>query len=141
MSTYVLSCFSHVWLFATPWTVAISLHYPWDSPGRNTGVDIHFLLQGIFLTQGLNPCLLTSSVLALGSLPLAPPGKPKMNYTREGFQFMTVNNHSSNKTLLKENSKTALQTLHISKSKHEDKNLTTEHVKLIWISKHRKRIK
>ena len=31
---------------------------PWDSPGKNTGVGCHFLLQGIFLTQGLNPCLL-----------------------------------------------------------------------------------
>ena len=30
----------------------------WDSRGKNTGVGCHFLLQGIFLTQGLNPCLL-----------------------------------------------------------------------------------
>ena len=27
---------------------------PWDSPGKNTGVGSHFLLQGIFPTQGLN---------------------------------------------------------------------------------------
>ena len=26
-----------------------------DSPGKNTGVGCHFLLQGIFLIQGLNP--------------------------------------------------------------------------------------
>ena len=31
---------------------------PWDSPGKNTGMSCHFLLQGIFLTQGLNPHLL-----------------------------------------------------------------------------------
>ena len=31
---------------------------PWDSPGKNTGVACHFLLQEIFLTQGLNLCLL-----------------------------------------------------------------------------------
>ena len=31
---------------------------PWDSPGKNTGVGCHFLLQRIFLTQGLNPGLL-----------------------------------------------------------------------------------
>ena len=34
---------------------------PWDSLGKNTGVSCHFLLQGIVLTQGLNPhflCLL-----------------------------------------------------------------------------------
>ena len=30
---------------------------PWDSPGKNTGVDCHALLQGIFPTQGLNPGL------------------------------------------------------------------------------------
>ena len=30
---------------------------PWDSPGKNTGVGCHFLLQGIFPTQGLNPGL------------------------------------------------------------------------------------
>ena len=27
---------------------------PWNSQGKNTGVDCHFLLQGIFPTQGLN---------------------------------------------------------------------------------------
>ena len=31
-------------------------------PGKNTGVDCHFLLQGIFLTQGSNPCLMSSSL-------------------------------------------------------------------------------
>ena len=27
---------------------------PWDFPGKNTGASCHFLLQGIFPTQGLN---------------------------------------------------------------------------------------
>ena len=31
---------------------------PWDSPGKNTGVGCHALLQGIFLTQELNLGLL-----------------------------------------------------------------------------------
>ena len=31
---------------------------PWDFPGKNTGVGCHFLLQGIFPTQGSNPGLL-----------------------------------------------------------------------------------
>ena len=31
---------------------------PWGSSGKNTGVGCHAPLQGIFLTQGLNPCLL-----------------------------------------------------------------------------------
>ena len=29
---------------------------PWDSPSKDTGVGCHALLQGIFLTQGSNPC-------------------------------------------------------------------------------------
>ena len=35
-----------------------SLPCPRDFPGKNTGVGYRFLLQGIFPTQGLNPCLL-----------------------------------------------------------------------------------
>ena len=31
---------------------------PWDFAGKSTGVYCHFLLQRIFLTQGLNPGLL-----------------------------------------------------------------------------------
>ena len=31
---------------------------PWDSPGKNTGEGCHFLLQGIFLAQDSNSCLL-----------------------------------------------------------------------------------
>ena len=31
---------------------------PWDFPGKNTGVGCHFLLQGIFQTQGWNSGLL-----------------------------------------------------------------------------------
>ena len=33
-----------------------SIH-PWDFPGKSTGVGCHFLLQGIFPTQGSNPVL------------------------------------------------------------------------------------
>ena len=36
---------------------------PWDSPGNNnTGAGCHFLLRGIFLTQGSNLCLLHQQV-------------------------------------------------------------------------------
>ena len=34
------------------------LYSPWNSPGQNTAVSSHSLLQGIFPTQGLNPSLL-----------------------------------------------------------------------------------
>ena len=40
---------------------------PWDSPGKNTGVGCHALLQGAFQIQGLNPCILTTPTLAGGS--------------------------------------------------------------------------
>ena len=53
---------------------------PWDFPGKSTGVGCHFLLQGIFPPQGLNPalqlkenslvtgrCLVTKSCLTLAS--------------------------------------------------------------------------
>ena len=53
----LLSHFSHVQLCATQGTVA-RLLCPWDSPGKNTGVGCHALLQGIFPTQGLNQHLL-----------------------------------------------------------------------------------
>ena len=40
-----------------------SLLCPWDFPGKNTEVGCYFLLQGVFLTQGLNPRLLLASHL------------------------------------------------------------------------------
>ena len=43
---------------------------PWDFPGKNTGVACHFPLQGIFPTQGLNPCLLCLLYWQVDSLPL-----------------------------------------------------------------------
>ena len=36
----------------------LTLLCPWDFPGKNSGVGCHFLLQGIFLTQGPNLRLL-----------------------------------------------------------------------------------
>ena len=60
----------------TPWTRAHQALCLWDSPGKNTGVSCHALLQGIFLTQGLNLHLLHLLHLQAGSLPLASCGKP-----------------------------------------------------------------
>ena len=42
----------------TAWTVATRLRCPWKSPGKNTGVGHHALLQGICPTQRSNPGLL-----------------------------------------------------------------------------------
>ena len=49
---------SRVRLFETPWTVQPTrLLCPQDFPSNSTGMDCHFLLQGIFPTQGLNLAL------------------------------------------------------------------------------------
>ena len=61
---------SRVRLFVTPW-----LLWPWHSPGKNTGVGCHFLLRGIFLTQGS----LASLALVGGFFTAEPPGKPCMS--------------------------------------------------------------
>ena len=53
------SCFSHVWLFCDLVDCSLpgsSVHEIFS--GKNTGRGCHFLLQGIFLIQRLNPCLL-----------------------------------------------------------------------------------
>ena len=41
----LLSLVSRVRLWATPQTAAHQAPHPWDSPGKNTGVGCHFLLQ------------------------------------------------------------------------------------------------
>ena len=69
----VLSC---VQLFMTPWTWPRQAP-PWNFSGQNAGVHCHFLLQGIFLTQGSNPHLLHILHWQEPSLPTAPPGKPE----------------------------------------------------------------
>ena len=43
----LLCCFSRVRLCVTPQTAAHQAPHPWDSPGKNTGVGCHFLLQGM----------------------------------------------------------------------------------------------
>ena len=52
------------------------LFCPWNYPGKNTGVGCHFLLQGIFLTQGSNPCLLGFLHWQADSFRTESPGKP-----------------------------------------------------------------
>ena len=67
--------FSRVQLFATPWTVAFQALLSIGLSRQYTGVDCHFLLQGIFPTQGLNPGL---SHCRQDTLPSQPPGKSKV---------------------------------------------------------------
>ena len=55
---------------------------PQDSPGKDTGVGCHFLLQGIFLTQGSSLGLLGVLYWQAGSLFIEPPGQPEEVPTR-----------------------------------------------------------
>ena len=59
---YILLCVLHAThkllqscpTLCNPMTVAHQAFCPWGSPGKNTGVGCHALLQGIFPTQGSN---------------------------------------------------------------------------------------
>ena len=63
------------------------LYSPWNSPGKNTGVGSHSLLEGIFPTQGLNP---GSPTLWADSLPDEPQGKPRSRFGVWFYVLMEV---------------------------------------------------
>ena len=67
-----------------PWTEPSRSFCAWDSPGKNTGVGCHALLQGIFRTQGWNPHLSCLQHWQEGSLPLVPPGSTIISSTNTG---------------------------------------------------------
>ena len=67
---------SHARLFVTLWTVACQASLSWNSPGKNAGVGCHFLLQGIFPTQGSNQHSLSLLHWQAYSLPLCHLGSP-----------------------------------------------------------------
>ena len=54
-----------------PHVLPARLLWPWDFPGKNTGVAYHFLLQGVF-RPGIKPL---SPALRMDSLPLNHLGK------------------------------------------------------------------
>ena len=56
----------------------------WDFPSKNNGVCCHFLLQGTFLTQESNPCLLHWQA---DSLPLSQQGSPIMCSMKESEKW------------------------------------------------------
>ena len=92
----MLTHVSHVWLLGTSWTMAHQAPLSWDSPGKNTGMGCHSLLQGILPIQGSNLCLLHWQA---GSLPVASPGKPQMGAMylgwSDGRRMSSLRNSSS----------------------------------------------
>ena len=64
---YCLFTRLYLTFFVTPWTLSLEpsrLLCPWDFPGKNAGVDCHFLLKRIFWTQRSQPCSPAPPVLA-----------------------------------------------------------------------------
>ena len=75
---YILALVAKLCLtLATPQTITHQAPLSMRFPRQDTGVGCQFLLQGIFLTQGLNPHLLQCRwfpALQVDSLPTKPPG-------------------------------------------------------------------
>ena len=57
--------------------------------GKNTGVVCHFLLQGVFLTQGSNPHLLCLLHWQADSLPLSHLRSPQDREVSESLSFVS----------------------------------------------------
>ena len=70
---------SRVQLFATPWTAARQAPLSMGFFRQEYWSGLHVLLQGIFPTQGSNPCLLHWQA---GSLPLSHLGSPTFKDTK-----------------------------------------------------------
>ena len=90
MCASVLSHFSCVQLCATPWTTAHQALLSMGFSRQEYGVGCHALLQGIFPTQRWNPRLLYLLHQQVGSLPLAPLGKPYMKTFNFPATFITI---------------------------------------------------
>ena len=73
LQSVVVKSLSHVRLFVTPWIVACQALLSMGFSGKKTGVGCHFLLQGIFLDQGSDLCLLHCQA---DSLPPSHLGSP-----------------------------------------------------------------
>ena len=73
------SSFSRVQLCATPETAAHQAPPPWDSPGKNTGVGWHFLLQCVKVKSLSHVWLLATSWTAAHQAP------PSMGFSRQVY--------------------------------------------------------
>ena len=83
------------------WPQPARLLHPWDFSGKNTGVGCYFLLQGIFLTQGLNPGLLhCRQTLPFESL-VSTISKMNQPYICIYFLTCGLSSHSSHHSALR----------------------------------------
>ena len=75
-------------LFVSPWTCLAPLSVGFSS--KENCSELHALLQGIFLTQRLNPHLLHLLHWQVGSLQLIPPRKPRDYVYPETIQWSLI---------------------------------------------------
>ena len=90
--TCVLGCFSSLLtLQQSHGLKPARLLCPWDFPGKNTGVGCRAPLQGIFPTQGSNPCLLHFPLWQVGSLPLShlEASEIKITFSKSLYFFIS----------------------------------------------------
>ena len=106
---------SHVWLFATPWTIARQARLYMGFPRQEKRLGFYARLQGIFLTQVSSSHLLSLLPWEASSLPLAPleaqlglniypqitQHKDELeNKSLEGTENLRGNKHSSQTALI-----------------------------------------
>ena len=70
---------SHVQFFETPWKATCQPSLTREFSSKNAGVGSHFLLEGIFTTQGLKPHLLRLLLWQEDSSPLCHLGSPSFH--------------------------------------------------------------
>ena len=93
LSLCILGRFSRVQLFASLWTVAHQSPLSMVFSKQEYWSRLHALLQGIFPTQGSNPCFLSLLHWQAGSLSLLPPVNP-IFVTRDHL-WLTIDTWSS----------------------------------------------
>ena len=76
MHVCVLSCFSHVQLFATPWIVARQAPLSMGFSRQEYWSGLPFPSPGDLPNPGIEPTSPVSPALHANSLPTEPPGKP-----------------------------------------------------------------
>ena len=75
----MLRHFSHAWLFVTPWTVASQPPLSMGFSRQKYCSVLPYLPSGDLSDPGIKPTSPTTLALSGYSLPLVPPGKPKLS--------------------------------------------------------------
>ena len=113
-----------------PGLLPTRLFCPWDFPGKNTGAGFHFLLQGIFPTQGSNPHL---PYWQAGSLLLSNQGSPSFNFCLIFWGLWSLQAFITHKSL---SSKLQSERIHLGKQKdtlgHCSSALSFLSTSLLW---------